>query len=249
MSSIPVRDTVQRRAAATVRSKYEANVAAIRADRNLSQDGRRRRLAAELLTAKTKLDDLRAKERQTDDKRRDELERTLFAWHGTMTAAEAANSRDCAERADKIATAPEALAALRKADLHGDQFMARAIAERAREGLDGLDRQHWGSVLTAYAETRPVSRAALEELASIDETRATDDSIASRLSGETAYSVTRPPELAGANDWGLSKLAAEAGDYNPHATQQADAAQARQNNDTSDWLREEHAMVLDGNAG
>lgn len=159
-----------------IRAGYTERVAAIKADRDLSEEGKRRQLASEYLRAKGELDRLADAERAELTTRKTELEHDLFGARGMRRSldggAHAISARDASDRAAQLTTPAAAADLLRRAEADGDELLARAVARRCIESSDGamtkqISRQ-WDEVTTIYLDSRPSLMPVVEELAEIE---------------------------------------------------------------------------------
>lgn len=192
-----------------IRDRYNARVADIRGRRDLSDDGRRRQLAAAKVDAGEKLKAIRQQVATNDATRRDQLVRSLFGQsvHG---GADALSVRDALTRADQLKGPDEAAALLRLARVSGDTVLARAVGARAYEGVRstfGRGREQWGRVLDDWTGGREDTAADVDGLMELDGigVRGSAD-LTARFMANLATSVARPAELSGvANLDGLAR--------------------------------------------
>lgn len=168
---------VHRERAQGIREKYTEKVAAIREDRNLSEEGRSRKLAEAWADAKAKLDGLGQQESDLLTGRRGDLERQLFGGSvrstGMDAGAAAISARDAADRADQLTKPADAAAALRRAESDGDAVLARAIMRHAVRSAEAAPVREaaaaWEGVARTYLDAHPALMPTVEELAEIED--------------------------------------------------------------------------------
>lgn len=165
----------QREAATRITQEYAAKVAKIREDRDLSSEGRQRRLADLYAEAKVRLQKLAREEQAQLSARKITLEQRLYgasAVTGRLNpGAHAISARDASDRVAQLKNPTEALALLRRAEADGDELLARAVARRSAQSWDGVPPQQaraWEDVLRAYLDARPDLEPVVEELAEIE---------------------------------------------------------------------------------
>jgi hypothetical protein len=163
-------------------------VNAIRADRNLSEAGRRTQIAKVTLAARKQAEALKAETRAARETRRAELERRVFGIAGTPNPTELMVMRDSRDRAANLESADDGLLKMRLAAQAGDTFMARAIAQVAAA-------KGWRDVLETFTNTAAFdTRAALEELADLPSGRGTN------IADTAAFKIRDPREFLGTRD-------------------------------------------------
>jgi hypothetical protein len=183
MPTIQPGNTDEQQAAARIIGDFGNMAASIRADQQLSDQGRRVRLAAEYLRAKEKLDNLNAGEADRTSTRIAELQRRLFGVPATDPASVAV-FRDAQDRAAKMDKPSQAQEALDRALVLGDTSMARAVALICSE-------RGWSSPLASYAAQTGATEA-LDELVTLV-TQA--NSAVGRMARSMSYSLPLPAEL------------------------------------------------------
>lgn len=160
---------------------YARKLEAIRANKDLSDEGKRRQIAREWKAHSKAMGAARQEAVADIAVRRRRLERKAF---GAPPETTQADYRDALGRADALATADAAHAALSRAQRTGDAVLARAVATVAAE-------RGWRGVLGAYAGADAVVADALDQLAGLGE----QDDAAARLKRSVATSASTPPEL------------------------------------------------------
>lgn len=184
----------ERELAARIQERYNEDVARVRENPDLSDEGRQRQLADLYAGAKVKVAKHITAEREMVARRRTELERELFgARKSPMQDAGsfAISARDASDRAAQIKTADEALDLLRRAETNGDDVLARAVArvsaERMYSGIR-LEDAKWEGILNDYVGSRPHLQATVEELGEIEDMSAP--------AVFSPFSIFKPPGVA-----------------------------------------------------
>ncbi|MGN7782781.1 hypothetical protein ACTJJE_25145 [Mycolicibacterium sp. 22603] len=153
------------------RTRYEVN-----SDRTLSDVGKQEKLEEERAHLKTKLGDLKARERELIINKRESLERQLFG----LTSGDPSQIiayRDAQDRATKLADGQAAAELLASATRSGDRTLAAAIAARAlREaGPAALTGSYdWRNIVNTYAENHPSDGDKLKDLLNLSSRKSTD---------------------------------------------------------------------------
>lgn len=180
---------------ARIQSRLNQTIEDIRNNRSYSDSGRRAELAKATLQAKKEVAALKADFIAEREATRKSLQKRLFGILGEPTHTELIVMRDSQERADAITDEDTAMRKLRRADLSGDSYMAKAVAERAAE-------RGWNEVVNAYAETAPPStRAALDQLAAIPSGRRTG------LADSAVFTIHAPKEIGAVANSELESIA------------------------------------------
>jgi hypothetical protein len=193
-----------------IRQRYNRQVEEIRARRDLSDDGRKRQLAAAKVTADAQFRTIRERDAADLDIRRTGLVHRLFGRTST-NGADALSVRDALTRASAAKTPSDAENLLRMARLSGDDVLGRAVAahayDRVRSSLGG-SRQHWGQILSEWAGGDGPTADSVGELLAIDGVGDRGSQIATAQVMDRLFgSAVRPRELDGAN---IGQLAREA---------------------------------------
>lgn len=167
------------------RTEFAATVAAVRNDPNLSDVGKRDKLAGAWVAAQREMETLRREYSEGIVKRRRELEKSVFGIRLTSTDSRASawsDYRNALMSADGVKTEAAALRLLERAERIGDETFARALT------LVAVERDY-GSVLERYAAERPDVESAFQELAKLEGT------IGDRLNEGSRLSIQRPGEV------------------------------------------------------
>jgi hypothetical protein len=164
--------TEERRRAQQIVDDYNRVTQLLRADKDLTDDGRNRQLIAAYDRARVQLNELRTQEQSRLASRGADLERRLFGLAGHANGADAISARDALDRASQLKSTKEAAALLQRADSTGDDVLARAIAstaaERSRTSPDPNVARAWDGVIRTYVDARPTMSSVVEELAQIE---------------------------------------------------------------------------------
>lgn len=179
---------------ARIQESLNVKAADIRANRSLTDAGRRRELAAATLEARKQADAAKSQFAAERAQRRESLQRIAFGNPvNHLTEGDRLSMRDAHDRASRLDSEDAAKAMLNRAVLDGDESLAKAIGARAYE-------RGWDAVVSEYG-TRYDRLSFINEL---DETpmgplTSTADAVVFRL---------RPPaELHGyASDSDLERL-------------------------------------------
>ncbi|MGF6833999.1 hypothetical protein QF015_002174 [Paenarthrobacter sp. TE4293] len=185
-----LRTTAQGQQAATVQEGLRQQLAYIRADKRLTDTGRRQQIAAVYLQAKNQLTALKNDESKKRTDQVNYLRRLLFGSAGTSDAQTAISYRDAQERVGVLGLEDQDKAAklLDQAQLSGDDVMVKAIIQRA------LDLQ-WVDVANKYIETHAYYGEKLEELWHLDsESSEGIDTIG--FINATVFHADKPGELS-----------------------------------------------------
>lgn len=203
-----VPDTVQATAEA-FRQEADAQYTRLRSNPDLSASAMRTGMAKAYVAAAQKLKGLQEASAGQVAAQRDDAMRKAFGAPSAdpMTAISARDAGDRAAQldSDDWQTGRDLL---QRAILNYDDSMAAAIGRRAYElsntyGLgSGGGQGGWADVLAAYLEYRPAAAAALDTLASLQQTKPTIASVA-------AFWVPPPSELAGLDQWQIEALAGQ----------------------------------------
>ena len=121
------------------------------------------------------------------------------------------STRDAADRAERLATPDEAAALLTRAELSGDEPLARAVAAHAftqyTSGSSlGAQQAEWAGVVNAYSARRPGESEAVSELAAIAQASTVPQAFAESM----YFYVPVPHELDGISAGQLESLAGNA---------------------------------------
>ncbi|WP_432457943.1 hypothetical protein [Cellulomonas iranensis] len=173
---------------------YQRNIAAIRADSNLSDEGKVSEMAAAYTSAAETLRGLQSQEQASDSARRTSLMREVFGIQGTPDPSAAISYRDAQDRAASLVNERDAVRLIEQADLSGDEHLARAAARSAYEN-------GWGDALTAFAASRPQLASKLQEL------RELQPSIDRILGAGWSFAIVKPTELERYSDVTIARLA------------------------------------------
>jgi hypothetical protein len=185
--------TPERGRADKVRARYNAEVEQIRGQRNLSDDGRRARLAEAVVKARADLDRLRAEEADRVTSRRDQIVRDFFG-HVRPSDNRIISIRDAETRAVQVKTPDEAAALMNRAEQNGDDVLLRALARECAQRRNPLETA-WHNLFQTWAAQQPGGPEALDELTLIGE-ETTDTG--HRILRERAFGLPAlPKEIAG----------------------------------------------------
>lgn len=129
---------------ARIQEFLNVKAADIRANRSLTDAGRRRELAAATLDARKQAHAAKAQFATERAQRRESLQRIAFGNPANhLTEADRLSMRDAHDRASRIDSEADATAMLKRAVLDGDESLAKAIGARAHE-------RGWAAVVNEY---------------------------------------------------------------------------------------------------
>ena len=194
----------ERATAAEVQQRLRRTVSVIRANPNLSPQGKRSAIARATLEARAGMAELRSASDARDSARRADLEFRLFGLGTKDGSTDVLAARDARDRASRIKTPGEAAQLLAGANRAGDTSMARAIFERAWDMAPADPGGHWAGVARSYLDNRPAAQRDAAELAGL-----LDGTSADRFRDRVATEILPPDEVKAGN---LEALAAEPGD-------------------------------------
>jgi hypothetical protein len=175
-----------------LRAEADRKVAEIRLQQYLTDDGRRRMMAAAVKPYADRLEQLRKGILDQMANERAALEREVWSNPG---GADIVGWRDSLARVAALDNADEATALFRRAVRSGDDQLARAIALDAR----------WRGLTAGYEAEHPDWAAAVEALAEHDRTAG---DLNFRMGLSMLTSPPTPPELGNVNPAELDRLAA-----------------------------------------
>lgn len=195
---------------AKLNEQLASQAAKVRENKNLSDEGKRRLLAAATVKAQATAAQWRDEDAQANAKARRATEQRLFGlkWMDKDNPAAVVSMRDAHERASRITTAAEAGKLLDRAVTSGDYALQRAILARAFDPETG----DMSSVVEAYAAHNPDTQADIQELVGHEMANAQANSAGGKLFGHIATTVVAPSELSGIDPYRLGRLAEQAGD-------------------------------------
>ena len=186
-------EAVQRQAQST-RAMTDSRIADIRANKALSDGGKRQLIAVEVKRCADALEKLRLETQAAVVTEREALERKLWA---NISPADVVANRDALARAAALKDPDEARSLFRRATLSGDQQLARAIALEPR----------WSDLTADYRRQDPGWGADAQAL--IDHDRSTG-SAKWKMNLSMITSTPVVPELSGASTFEVTRLAAAA---------------------------------------
>lgn len=192
-----------------IRTQYEADVERVRNNAQLSAVGKQQQLAAAWKTATTAMDGHRVTFDGASTLTANDQRRRVFGADN-VTGADAVSMRDAFDRAALLQSGDEALALLRRAELTGDDHLARAVASTAFDNSAGGFIGAWTRVVDAFTATRPDVAQSMQEIANAESSNVKD---ALDLAGYTY--LGKPEELARVSDYQIQLLANGEDAWNP----------------------------------
>lgn len=192
--------------AAKLRDQYTQTIAAIDNDTTLSDLGKQQRLAAEYLSTRKELTDIRRELEAEVQNKRNDLESSLFGLPRSVPVDRVLLWRDAEDRASQLGSVDEAEALMRRALRGHDTILANAVARKAWDVAGGEQTnaaREWGTrVLDPWMETRPEVEDLLRQLLDI-----TDVSSSTKLATNFAFNVAKPRLIGATSDVQLLQLA------------------------------------------
>lgn len=199
-------DDAVKKAAELIQMQAETAYALYRSNGEMTAEAILARLAQVYVRASDDMEALKAGSAGGNETRKSELLRQVFGTAGVPgdPASLAMSARDAAERVAQVdvSDAHGALALLQRAELIGDEVLARAVAAAAYGNPFGS----WNEVLDQFIGSRPNVAKALAELAQLEQS--TDPF--SSFNRNWGFVLQQPAELAGMADWQVRALAAGA---------------------------------------
>lgn len=176
--------------------------AATRADADLSAAGKRKALADDYTRLMDDMERLRTTAEGTAERTVKLTVREAFGA-GVADGASAISARDADDRASRLESSDEALNLLARADMNGDEVLARAIAMRAYNEYvnDPFQGRKWAEVVNTFAEDRPNIEKKIETL---EEQR---KSQSNWLQAGVTFWLPKPSELTGLSTEQIRALA------------------------------------------
>jgi hypothetical protein len=184
MPEIP--QNIQTKAGA-IQAAFNASVTETRSNGDLTEDARLRRLARAWTQAEVEMGTLRQAWQGTAQVSVESLTKQVF---GNPPGTDALSMRNADDRAAQIDSAEEALRVLERADVNGDDVLARAVALHAFERRNEFLGGDWAGVVDTYASTRPDVAGRILELANLRR-----DNLNTSLSSAFVFSIHKPAEL------------------------------------------------------
>jgi hypothetical protein len=179
-----------------IRQRLGSRVAGIRNRKQLPERVRLQLMAKAHQAAATEMGSLQSRVGSETDNAAIRLRRQAFGTPDGDTMA----MRDAQQRASQLTSPREAAAALRAAELQGDEGMAQAIASAAFDHATGLGLlgRPWSEVVDSYSAQRPKAAEAVDSLAQMSSGRPAVD---------FTFVVPKPSELSRLQPWQLNALA------------------------------------------
>lgn len=147
-----------------IQSRWARTSDLLDADRNLTDSGKRAKLDSEHAQVSAKLSDLRKKEKELVNAKRQSLEKSLFGL-SSVTSSDPSHIiayRDAQDRASRLTQSDDATEVFAAAIRSGDKTLAAAVLARALAN-------GWSSIVTEYIKHNPAAAEDLDDLAKIQE--------------------------------------------------------------------------------
>jgi hypothetical protein len=172
--------------------KYNARLTATRADKRLSEAGRKADIAADHEKTKAQLAEIKHAAAEQGESRQTVLQRRMFGIKPGQSGGDVIAYRDAVDRVGKAKTAADLAQLMTTASEVGDNVMLRAAAGRAQRLGGGLGGEPYRNLAHAYiAEEGSQAVSDLEEY-----TRLTSSASKTQAMVEAmGTSISRPKEL------------------------------------------------------
>lgn len=191
--------------AAGFHDEFNQSLQQIRANKDLTPEGRQRQIANSFVRAKRQLDGLREDFSSGQATTAKVLAKDIF---GTVSVAgaDAISLRDAADRASQLSDPGEAVGVMQMAEDNGDEVLARAVAQHAyRSGKQAMFGDGaWSSVLHGYLDSRPEVAAKLEEI----ENAQTND-LETNFRNEAHFVLMQPVEISRFSESAVTSMATD----------------------------------------
>jgi hypothetical protein len=221
-------DTPERQQASKIRASLNDQIKTLRAQRNLTREGRAARIAKAVEDAKTKLAQLRQDENERMTERAEKLHRQLFG-NRNVDPQHIASIRDARDRAAHLAKdIDEVRELMTRADRDGDHILLKAYAEEVarRAGNPVEGPRGWAQLFHQWASNQTGGSDVIGELHDIN-IELVDPG--QRMVRESAFGVgVLPEEVRGVgNIKALAHQADEIGELPPTRAEQLGAHLAK----------------------
>jgi hypothetical protein len=200
-------DTPERDRVKKIRDRALGQYQKVRTQKNLTDTGRRARLAAAWRAANAEAQQLLDDERRRLTKRAERIMRDKFG-HVSPNDARIISIRDAADRAARVEGPKEAAELMNRAELNGDDVLLTALARECMRRRNPLEPDYWG-LFTTWMRQQPDGAEVLEELTTLG---AEELESGNRLVRDSVFNVPRPDELTGLSNTQLNELADQADD-------------------------------------
>lgn len=201
-------ESVERQQAARIKQVLNQQVERLRAQKNLTREGRAARIAQAVVKAKDQLRELGETEAQRVLTRQNQLAKKLFGHH-KPDPTQVISIRDAQDRVSKIEKSEDMAALMNRADRNGDHVLLKVAAQEcaARSG-NPLADQGWNALFHTWIGQQHYGPETTAELRDID-TELTNPT--HRMLREQTFNVsTLPEEIRGKSYTQINELAAQA---------------------------------------
>lgn len=170
-----------------IQAEFNAAVTEIRSNGDLTEEARLRRLARLWTDAEFKMQTLRQSWQGGSVESAESLSKQVF---GNKAGTDALSMRNADDRAAQIDNADEALRVLERAQVNGDDVLARAVALHAFDRRNEFLGGDWASVVDAYAAANPEVAQKIIDLAGLRR-----DTLNTSVTSAFVFSIYKPTEL------------------------------------------------------
>ncbi|QSZ54496.1 hypothetical protein RI444_07650 [Paenarthrobacter sp. AT5] len=196
MAKYNLSHTAEALSAEKLRADQRQQIEAIRANRNLSPEGKRAQIASVYLRAKKEVAKLEQQEATARANRIHSLRKSVFGLGlGYQSAQDMISYRDAQDRVASLGHDDEDKASqlLDRAELSGDTVLASAVVNRALEA-------GWVNVANAYIEAHPHYGSMVEELWDLNQASPENETnIGKAFENSFAFHLEKPHEIGHLN--------------------------------------------------
>ena len=189
MAKYSMTTTTEAGLAEKVRADQRTRIEAIRANRNLSPEGKKAQIARIYLESKNEVAKLEKQEAANRKARINDIRKEVFGLNGYQTSQDVISYRDAQDRVAALGINDEekALALYDRAELSGDSILAAALVNRALEA-------GWVNLANTYIEANPYKGEKVEELWELQQATA-GNSVQEQIVNSTVFHIQKPSEL------------------------------------------------------
>ncbi|WP_461164944.1 hypothetical protein [Arthrobacter sp. R4-81] len=192
MATYSITTTREATEAEKIRTEQRDSIEAIRANRNLSPEGKKAQIARVHLQAKNEITKLERQEAGNRKARINDIRKQVFGLTGYQSAQDVISYRDAQDRVAGLGTQDEqkAMALYDRAELSGDSILAAALVNRALEA-------GWLNLANTYIEANPYKGAMVEELWHLQQAEpGANGSVQEEIVNSLAFHIQKPTELS-----------------------------------------------------
>lgn len=195
MAKYSITTTSEASEAERIRAEQRTSIEAIRANRNLSPEGKRSEIARIHLQSKKAITGLEKQEAARRQSRIGEIRKQVFGLSGHQSAQDVISYRDAQDRVATLGIKDEAkaLELYDRAELSGDSILAAALVNRAMEA-------GWVTLANTYIDANPYKGAMVEELWDLKQAEpGAQANVQDQIINSLAFHLDKPTELGNAH--------------------------------------------------